>query len=260
LSSILRALKKLENEPRHQEESPPLENKFLPSADTGTQSKASSMFIMVVAGGIVCGLVILAGWWLFSEKFQTPPAVPYSKISLPDSRLNESPASSQSSNEEPIQAVEEKKSIDAPEIQKITEQLRETEPAILEMPVKQIIPQEDVFPAEEQIPAETVQAQETPNLKINEQAIQPAEKPLVVSAGPRVIPAKTLEVEVPRLNDPDMKLQAVTWSREPQKRIAVINNRILREGDLVSGYLIKTINQDDVVLSRDGEKWELAFH
>ena len=35
MSSILRALKKLESEPRHQEESQSLENKFMPLADTG---------------------------------------------------------------------------------------------------------------------------------------------------------------------------------------------------------------------------------
>ena len=61
------------------------------------------------------------------------------------------------------------------------------------------------------------------------------------------------------LNDPEMKLQAITWSKDPQKRIAVINNRIMRQGDVVSGYRIDTINQDDVVLSDAGEKWKLLF-
>ena len=56
-----------------------------------------------------------------------------------------------------------------------------------------------------------------------------------------------------------MKLQAVTWSKAPQKRITVINNRILREGEMVSGYFINTINPDDVVLTLDGEKWKLLF-
>ena len=31
--------------------------------------------MMILGGGIVCGLVVLAGWWLFSEKAQAPPAV-----------------------------------------------------------------------------------------------------------------------------------------------------------------------------------------
>jgi hypothetical protein len=225
----------------------------VPSADTGTQRPLSGLLFIVAGGGIICGLVILAGWWLFSGKGQTPISVP-TQISLPDSRLEESPAPSKNLNEEPIQAVEEKKTIETPAIQRVTEQLKETEPASLEIPAVQIIPQEDI------LPDETVPAREIPNLKENEQAIKPAEKPLVAAARPQVAPAKTVEIEIPRVNDPDMKLQAITWSREPQKRIAVINNRILREGDMVSGYFINTINQDDIVISRDGGKWKLAFH
>ena len=259
MSSILRALKKLENEPRHQEESPSLENKFVPSADISTQRPVSSIFLMVVGGGIVCGLVILAGWWFFSGKSQAPISET-PEIALPDSRLDESFAPSQSLNEETNQAVDVKNSIETHKIQKVAEQLRETEPANLDMPVVQIIPQKDILPKEKQTPEETVQGQEIPNLKKNEPVIQPVEKPHVASAEPQEVPTTTVEVEVPKLNDPDMKLQAITWSREPQKRITVINNRILREGDMVSGYLINTINQDDVAISRDGEKWKIVFH
>ena len=56
-----------------------------------------------------------------------------------------------------------------------------------------------------------------------------------------------------------MKLQAITWSKDPQKRIVVINNRILRQGETVSGYRIDTINQDDVIINDAGEKWKLVF-
>ena len=90
MSSILRALKKLENEPRHLEENQPLDSKFVPLADTEQQRPISTIFMMVVGGGIVCGLVILAGWWLFSEKGQPPPAVTR-EISRPGSRLDKSP-------------------------------------------------------------------------------------------------------------------------------------------------------------------------
>ena len=258
MSSILRALKKLENEPRHLEGSQHLDSKFVALADTGTQRPVSSIFIMVVGGGIVCGLVILAGWWLFSEKFQSPPAAP-PKIPRLDSRLDESPAPSQSLNKAPIRAVAEKKSIETLETQKTAEQVREPEPAGLEKPAFQIIGQEDALSAEEQTPEENVPAQEIPSLKTNKQFTQPADKTVAPSDSPQATPVKTVEVEIPKLNDPDMKLQAVTWSRAPQKRIAVINNRILREGDMVSGYFINSINQNDVVISRDGGQWKLLF-
>ena len=263
MSSILRALKKLEKEPRHLEESPHLESKFVPSADIGTsQRPLSSIFIMVAGGGIVCGLVILGGWLLFSEKFQSPPAAP-PQIPRLDSRLDENPVPSQGFNKTPIQEISEKKSQEIPETRKVTEQVGEAEPASLERPALQVIGQEKVLSAEEQIPDEIVPDQKIPGVKSNEQFALPAEKTVVAtvaaSGSTQVTPVKTVEVEIPKLNDPDMKLQAVTWSRVPQKRIAVINNRILREGDMVAGYLINSINQDDVVISRAGEKWKLLF-
>ena len=61
------------------------------------------------------------------------------------------------------------------------------------------------------------------------------------------------------LNDPEILLQAITWSKNPDKRIAVVNNRILRQGEVVSGYRIDTINQDDIILTDAGEKWKLVF-
>jgi len=258
LSSILRALKKLENEPRHLGGSQHLDSKFVPSADIGKQRTVSTIFIMVVGGSIVCGLVILAGWWLFSEKFQSQTIVP-PKISQLDSRLDESPTPSQNLNNAPIRAVAEEKSKETPETRKTVEQVREPEPASLEKPDSQIIGQENALPAEEQTPEKTVPVQEISNLKTNEQFTQPAEKTVAPSGSTPVTPVKTITVEIPKLNDPDMKLQAITWSRVPQKRIAVINSRILREGEMVSGYLINTINQDDIVLSQEGAKWKLLF-
>ena len=73
MSSILRALKKLESEPRHLEENQPLDSKFVPLAETEPQRTFRSIFMVVLGGGIVCGLVVLAGWWFLSEKPQSPP-------------------------------------------------------------------------------------------------------------------------------------------------------------------------------------------
>ena len=87
----------------------------------------------------------------------------------------------------------------------------------------------------------------------------PPDKVTVAVTKPPEVSPKVKEIEIPILNDPEVKLQALTWSKDPQKRIAVINNRILRQGDVVYGYRINIINQDDVVLSDGGEKWKLPF-
>ena len=119
---------------------------------------------------------------------------------------------------------------------------------------------EEYFPtAEVQTPKEASPTQEISSEKTSEKIEQPAEKPVDVSVSIPISPQKAVEPEIPKLKDPDMKLQAVTWSKAPQKRITVINNRILREGETISGYIINTINPDDVVLTLDGEKWKLLF-
>ena len=227
----------------------------MPLADTATQRPVSSIFIMVIGGGIVCGLVILAGWWLFSDTFQPPPAVT-KNIPRLDSRQDESPGPSQ----EAVSEKPEKLSMEVPETPKAVEQVRETVPASLKETALRVAGPEDALPVAEQTPEKTFPAQETPTgLKTGEQVTGPTEKPVVASYSGPATPTKTAEVEIPKLNDPEMKLQAVTWSKTAQKRIAVINNRILREEEMVSGYLIETINQDDVVLSQDGTKWKLVF-
>jgi Type II secretion system protein B len=260
LSSILRALKKLENEPRHLEENQPLDSKYVTLADTEPQRKYPGIFMMVLGGGIVCGLVILAGWWLLSEKPQPPPAVTEQAFRT-SSKLVESRTPALDINKAQVQTALEKPAkplMAQPETPEKIEQVREPEPAGLEKPAFRTI-KEDISSVEVQTPDKTVPTQITPSLKTGGQISKPDEKPAVASVSTPVTPPKTVALEIPRLKDPDMKLQAVTWSRAPQKRIAVINNRILREGEMVSGYLISKINQDDVVLSLDGEKWKLLF-
>jgi hypothetical protein len=46
-----------------------------------------------------------------------------------------------------------------------------------------------------------------------------------------------------------MDLQAISWAADPQKRLAVINGTLCRENESVKGYTIKRINPDDVIVS-----------
>ena len=255
MSSILRALKKLENEPRHLEENQPLDSKFVPLAETEPQRTYHGIFMVVLGGGIVCGLVVLAGWWLLFEKPHPPPAT--QQVSRSSPKQDESRAPELDLNK--AQAVSEKPVMEAPVTPKQVVQIRVAEPVGLEAPASRTIKEEYISSAEVQTLKETIPTQEISSEKTSEKIEQPAEKPVVASVSIPVTPPKPVALEIPKLEDPDMKLQAITWSKAPQKRIAVINNRILREGEMVSGYLISTINQDDVVLKLDGEKWKLLF-
>ncbi len=57
----------------------------------------------------------------------------------------------------------------------------------------------------------------------------------------------------------ELKLQAIAWSEDPDRRMAVINGRIIHEGDSLGGRTVGGIGKDTVVL-RAGEKtWTLVF-
>jgi hypothetical protein len=49
------------------------------------------------------------------------------------------------------------------------------------------------------------------------------------------------------------KLSAIAWDEDPDQRLAVINDRILHEGDLLGGATVLRINPDHVVFSDRGE-------
>jgi hypothetical protein len=58
---------------------------------------------------------------------------------------------------------------------------------------------------------------------------------------------------------PGLTLQAISWSEQQGERMAVINNEIVREGTTLEGYDVVRIESDSVLLRKDGESWTLAF-
>ena len=54
-------------------------------------------------------------------------------------------------------------------------------------------------------------------------------------------------------------LQAISWSDVPEKRIAVVNGRILKEGERIEEYVLSEIHEDDVVFRHAGQRWKLGF-
>ena len=259
MSSILRALKKLENDSRHLGGNKHLDNKFVPLADTGPRRPAGRIFIMV-GTGIICGLVVLAGWYFFSDRLQPlPPET--ATLSSPEDKPDEA------APDRPVVVAEtpEKTTAEQPGTIPV-----ETVPAVAELrPVEPAEPQvsagpadirEEVDPAGPLAPEKTVMTADDSPVLGNDMPQPTADLETDTPGNDAQPKTETVsEVKIPKLNDSDMNLQAITWSRVPQKRIAVINNRIVREGDLVSGYLVSTINQDDVVLSREGAKWQILF-
>jgi hypothetical protein len=72
-------------------------------------------------------------------------------------------------------------------------------------------------------------------------------------------PSKDRFAGLQRLSDSKLKLQAIAWAHEAPQRLAVINNRIVREGDSVDGYSIVQIRSEDVIVNDGTQSWRLEF-
>jgi type II secretory pathway component PulC len=84
------------------------------------------------------------------------------------------------------------------------------------------------------------------------QAVRPAaERPQPVRPKPR----RTYD----RINDDNLRLQALAWADDAARRMAVINGRIVHEGESVDGYQILKIREEDVIIQQSGKSWRLEF-
>jgi hypothetical protein len=105
----------------------------------------------------------------------------------------------------------------------------------------------------------TLAQKETPGQKLT-----PSEKSIAgkrtASRKPAVQSPKTRKTRTyAKLNDSKIKLQALAWSSDAARRMAVINGRIVREGESMDGYQINQIRQEDVVVSDGRQSWSLEF-
>ena len=57
---------------------------------------------------------------------------------------------------------------------------------------------------------------------------------------------------IPILLNAPLKVQALFWSISPMKRVAMINNLVLKEGDNIESFQIVRIDPDAIVVNADG--------
>ena len=269
MSSILRALKKLESEPQLLDKSQRTDHKYISLAGPKQRSSTYRPLLLFIGGGVACGMVLLGGWWLMSERVQpdassiqessnpastmnTPKIEPEKTVSLkpetnPPTTVQEQPVSQPSALLAPAEQTIQPVASSAPADSQI-EPISPTLPATPATIIPDQAPIVETAPVPAEVPEEQISSEPT------------AKEEIIATAA--VLPethAQTKEPEIPLLSDPDVKLQSISWSKNPTKRLAVISNRIVREGEMASGYLLVTINKDDVILSQNRKKWRINF-
>ena len=72
-------------------------------------------------------------------------------------------------------------------------------------------------------------------------------------------PEELRYAQVDILENGNLELQAISWSKTPSERIAVINNEIMHQGQSLKGYKIIYIGPDDIVVEKGGKQGKIIF-
>jgi hypothetical protein len=288
VSAILKALKKLEQETAANAGAP------LPG-DAGNQSRKQTKSI-IIPGLIVLILCILTGVGIsiFARKSSAPESTtaflkdkkPVSPVSIPADMIPQSRAAETDTQKQ------KKPAVAAPEFKFATADVvsAENQPKDLEKGLRESLeghtyqmmadrpaavhstdPFLPITPAPDAQPDIQPDAADGNRPPIEENAQTEASLQADTSISEESIPAladkpfaakpvaRKAEPLVALIEDSDMQLQAISWSVDADKRMAIINGKICREKDRVGAYVIQSINTGDVILSKGSVKGKLVF-
>lgn len=259
MSSILKALKKLERDPPEQDSYQPwteqIDHKKAVTGRAGKIWRAAKLWRSVPLVLLLAAL----GWFGFSQKQRL-----FDWVSAPKSSENHSSAGSNPGAEQEPKANDRSSSKPPPvsPTSKNTNRYAKAEPSTptgktspqakpAAPPAKKPIAPQSNSPITPVKPATAV-SRDAPTRK---NAVSVASSTASKKASRSTKPQDTLS----RFRESSLKLQAIAWSDDIERRLAVINGRILRQGESVEGFLIKQIRQDDVVVSNGKQSWKLEF-
>jgi hypothetical protein len=66
-------------------------------------------------------------------------------------------------------------------------------------------------------------------------------------------------MRVMRSNQTKIEVQAIAWSNDPKSRLAVINGLILRERESIDNVIVMHIGKDAVIFKKGSEEWKQMF-
>lgn len=215
MSSILRALRKLD-EDSISRESPPGEQKvkmkYMVHQPTKTSRVITRTLLAAVALLSVITVILILEWNPRSIKEQTPQPV-----------------------EERTPRPEKNRQVQPPEAKL---------PQPVQGPVPRPVKERPIRPEGKQ--RQPLERLETPT-------------PIIQSPTAK-IPAREAAKPGPSIKEtkhPALNLEGILWSQEAARRLALINNRYLKEGDTIEGASIVRIGKKEVTFQMGDEKWTM---
>ncbi|MCP4352035.1 MAG: GspB domain-containing protein [Desulfobacterales bacterium] len=198
-------------------------------------------------------------------KSDKPVPVPAPVIAKPQPEKNRQPVAT---GQKSLKAEQPAPAIVKPQLEENTvEETPKTEqpaPVIVKPQLKEDTVEEDQKPLNAE-PAPFI-AKPQPEEEVAEEDQESAEQPAVTAKlqpEEETVPAEDVEAEqhadVEQTDDPRLTIQALVWSSDPEGRMAMINNKIIRIGGSVDGIVVTHIESDYVIVREGDKKWKQIF-
>ncbi len=264
MSSILNALKKLENEMAQQSS---LLKEIDPKKTIRRKSMGTWLFYSLISAFFTAIILIGGGWLILQQK----PAL--MKLLYP--------SPSEEKKSEPPRPMAAKKQESpppkpAPAVQPTPEPVKIPTHPVQPLPAKAAVPEikEEIIilpkkqverlpqPIQEKIlPAAPPLTDDSADIAKIEQEIEQAlkEESEEKLKTPDAPPVPDKADATPEKQIQGISIQALVWSTDPQRRMAVINNQIVHIGDMLNNFRIKDIGSDYVILQEGGQDSKVKF-
>jgi len=277
MSSILRALKKLE------EEAPAADGPAWKGSLPSRHAEAMRRRLWLVPVGVVVLLVAGGGFWVARrpagdvaeppkvariESRRAPVAVVPPRAKPVKERQNVLPAAAKVGERVAEPSVRASRRPASPKA--LPGDAFPTRPTTTAAPATQVTPP---VPRTVAVAPKAVAA--SPAERLPRPA--PAPRPPVVSsplhpittpsapvvATPPAVPARpalpAAEPAPPRLHDAEITLQAVAWSPDPERRMAVVNGQMVYAGSGIDDYTVVSIEENGVIVEKGGRRSLLTY-
>lgn len=223
MSSILKALKKIEQDESHGGKETHVWPDSIHSAKKSVQRKSRRQRILISLVTFCC---VLAAGIIYTG----------SKMNFADkTKSTLSPTAKETAE---VSSTEQKKQI----TEKVSGKIEETNPLLLSKKQSEVT-----------LPL---------IMKTNEAALQKDNSPPasdIESLEPKTDITRRDE-NLPEIkNDSRLKIQAIAWAEEPSRRFVVINNSIVREGGTIDSITVVSIEANIIHFNENGNTWRQRF-
>ena len=276
----MRALKRVENEAPPRDESHPWSRPIDSKKAVRSDVKKRWLLNRLVSGLVIFLVVLVAGWLAFSQLHRIFDTLGSEKSPGDTRQASTAPLTKKSINQGKIKTQAKKADKPAqrytrapakqsgntvsPKIP-ISSGTQTSKPGA---PVQKNVAQPRAIkkptPSKRKIPLAKPKRRSQP-VQPSVSRRTPASEPTRQRSADRPVPAKVTGGQdagfdaLSAISNSKLKLQAIAWSEDTARRIAVINDHIVREGGTVDDYSITNIRKDDVIVNDGNTSWRLEF-